>query len=207
MNKSGFAACVCALLMLCACGTDDIKSDTAEQTTLPAGDITTEEFAEQLGIDTAQIESASDTQTNETPALPEAQIQSDQTSVDEPEQKSDIRMQAEAEVAEVAAQAAEIEEKLHATYIQAELNQYSGQWYTIWDDALNRLWGYLQDTLSESEMDALTQEELEWIAYKETEIDAAGNEFAGGSMELCARSMRGAELTESRVYELLEYLP
>lgn len=207
MNKRGFVACICSLLMLCACGTDDNKANAAEQTTLPSGDITTEEFAEQLGIDVTQIESSSDTQTDEAQAQPEEQTQPDPTSADESEQKSAIRTQAEAEVAETAAQAVEIQEKLHATSIQVELNQYSGQWYTVWDDALNRLWGYLQDALSDSEMDELTQEELEWIAYKEAEIDAAGNEFAGGSMEPCARNMRGAELTESRVYELLEYLP
>lgn len=121
-------------------------------------------------------------------------------------QKSEIRLQAEKEIAESEAEAAEIEKKLHSSYIQADLNRYSGQIYQIWDDALNRLWGHLQDTLKQDEMDALREEELVWISYKEEKVDAAGNEFAGGSMEACARSMRGAELTKARVYELLEYL-
>lgn len=121
-------------------------------------------------------------------------------------QKSEIRVKAEKEIAESAEKAAEIEEKLRKSYIQSDLNRYSGQIYQIWDDELNRLWGHLQDTLKQDEMDALREDEIAWISYKEEEVDVVGNEFAGGSMEPCARNIRGAELTKARVYELLKYL-
>ena len=56
------------------------------------------------------------------------------------------------------------------------------------------------------EMEALTQEELEWIAWKEQQIAEAGAEYGGGSLQIMAQSQRGAEVTRDRVYELMECL-
>jgi len=55
-------------------------------------------------------------------------------------------------------------------------------------------------------MEALTAEELEWIAWKEEQLARTGEEAGGGSLEIMLQAQRAAELTRERVYVLLEYL-
>ena len=78
--------------------------------------------------------------------------------------------------------------------------------YRLWDGLLNDVWQTLTQLLSPEEMEALTQEELEWIAWKEQQIAEAGAEYGGGSLQIMAQSQRGAEVTRDRVYELMECL-
>ena len=87
---------------------------------------------------------------------------------------------------------------------QADLNEKSQQMYEIWDLTLNEIWEILKRNLSSNDMEVLTKEQLEWIAMKEESMKDAGAEFEGGSMYAMAVSMRGAEITKERVYELLE---
>lgn len=94
----------------------------------------------------------------------------------------------------------------HEAATQMDLNISAAEMYRQWDDALNQLWSVLKEILPKEEMDVLTLEEREWIAYKEQAIKEAGMEYEGGSMQPMAESLKGAELTRSRVYELLEHL-
>lgn len=113
----------------------------------------------------------------------------------------------EKELADVAAKAQELEDKINNDPLsQYELNQAAAELYTLWDDELNTIWGYLKETLDEDTMNDLTEKEKEWVAYKDAEIAAAGAEFEGGSMQPMVEAATGAELTKARVYELAEYL-
>ncbi|MBE5923893.1 MAG: DUF1311 domain-containing protein [Lachnospiraceae bacterium] len=90
---------------------------------------------------------------------------------------------------------------------QTEYNMKSGDLYTLWDDCLNELWGVLDKTLSKEEMAKLAEEENTWIADKEKQIADAGAEVEGGSMQPMLESLKGAELTENRIRELIKLLP
>ena len=72
--------------------------------------------------------------------------------------------------------------------------------YEIWDNCLNEIWSYLQEALSSEDMDALTQEELDWIAGKDNIINSAENPSAEETL------IKVAEITKERVYELLDRL-
>ena len=90
---------------------------------------------------------------------------------------------------------------------QTDYNLKSGDLYTLWDDCLNELWGVLGKTLSSDEMDKLTEEEQTWITDKDNQIAEAGKEYEGGSIQPMIESMKGAELTEKRVRELIKLIP
>lgn len=120
---------------------------------------------------------------------------------------SDVRRQAEAELTRVEAQSAQLETLFDNARDQSELNRYSGELFKLWDDEINVLWGHLEDAMQESDFDALTEEQVDWIVDKEAAIDKAGSEVSGGSMEPMVRSLTGYEWTRERVYYLMDYLP
>ena len=76
----------------------------------------------------------------------------------------------------------------------------------MWDNELNEVWDALNRLLSPEDMEALTAEELEWIAWKEEQLARTGEEAGGGSLAIMLQAQRAAELTRERVYVLLEYL-
>ncbi|MCD8238747.1 MAG: DUF1311 domain-containing protein [Clostridiales bacterium] len=100
----------------------------------------------------------------------------------------------------------EAENKLYNEALtQWEMNVAADELYRLWDDTLNNVWAILEEGLSEEDMAALREEEQEWIEYKEAQIDEAGAEYEGGSMQPMVRAMEGAELTKARVYDLAAY--
>ncbi len=102
-------------------------------------------------------------------------------------------------------QAADLEIQLQNAGSQAEMNSVSGQIYQVWDDALNEIWSIFKENLNPDIMEELTQEERAWIKEKEAQAQAAGAEYEGGSMQSMVVSLKAAELTKSRVYELVNY--
>ena len=70
---------------------------------------------------------------------------------------------------------------------------------------MNIVWGLLEANLSEADMEVLRKEEKEWIAFKDAEVQAAGQECEGGSIQPSVEASRAADLTKARVYELAEY--
>ncbi|MCH5343288.1 MAG: DUF1311 domain-containing protein [Acetatifactor sp.] len=107
-----------------------------------------------------------------------------------------------AELEEVEKQAARLEQKLQDAISQADMNGAAEEIFELWDSELNVIWGRLKEVLSEEEMAKLTAEEREWIAHKESEAEAAGTQYEGGSMTALIVAQKKAELTRERVYEL-----
>ena len=89
---------------------------------------------------------------------------------------------------------------------QLDMNMKSGEVYEIWDNLLNYVWSVLEQTMDEEAMAALLVEEREWIAMKEAAMEEVVAEYEGGSIASLMVNMKAADLTKSRVYELLEYL-
>ena len=93
----------------------------------------------------------------------------------------------------------ELEQQLQdATLSQEERETKAEELYQVWDNELNEVWDALNRLLSPEDMEALTAEELEWIAWKEEQAALAGAGMDG--------TLRAAELTRERVGVLEEYL-
>ncbi len=99
----------------------------------------------------------------------------------------------------------EVEKKQGEAVTQPEMNATAEEMYRLWDDTLNAVWGLLETNLDKADMEVLRKEEREWIASKDAEVQAAGLENGGGSMQPLLEAMRAAELTKARVYELAKY--
>lgn len=111
------------------------------------------------------------------------------------------------ELADIEAQAAVLEEALYSNELpQIELNRTSAELYKLWDDELNAIWARLKDKLDEETMETIRAEQREWIAYKESEVEAEGAEYGMGTMRALVENDKAAELTKERVYELAELL-
>lgn len=89
---------------------------------------------------------------------------------------------------------------------QTEYNEKTQQLYELWDIALNTLWSSLKQTLDEETMTSLLAKQREWIAEKEQAVAEAGAEYEGGSMQPMVMNQKAAEITQNRVYELMELL-
>lgn len=109
-------------------------------------------------------------------------------------------------MASLEAQAADIKAALEQAQSQSEMNQKAHELYVLWDDALNELWGKLQDSLPEDEFDELLDEQIQWIEDKENAVEEAGKEVEGGSMYPLITNTKAAGITEERVYEFYELL-
>ncbi len=99
----------------------------------------------------------------------------------------------------------EVEKKQEAAVTQPEMNESAEEMYQLWDDTLNIVWKLLEANLDTADMEALRKEEMEWIASKDAEVQAAGLENEGGSLQPLLEAMKAAELTKARVYELAKY--
>jgi len=111
------------------------------------------------------------------------------------------------EVAEIEKQYEQMNNRrLNEDLNQTEMNFLAQEIYVLWDDEINKIWGYLKETLDKDTMDILTSEQREWITRKENEIEKAGSEYEGGSIRPMIEYLKGAELTRDRVYELIELI-
>lgn len=88
---------------------------------------------------------------------------------------------------------------------QTEYNLKTKDLYDMWDSDLNAIWNDLKDVLDAETFEELLSEQREWITWKEAEVQKAGADYEGGSMQPMVMNMKAAELTKTRVYELLEY--
>ena len=100
---------------------------------------------------------------------------------------------------------AELTAKLQEDVTQLDMNETSAELLQNWDDTLNNVWRLLESELDETKMESLRVEEREWIIQKEEQVKTAGQGCEGGSMQSMIESMKAAELTKERVYELEEY--
>ena len=83
---------------------------------------------------------------------------------------------------------------------QTEIKQKLNDLYKLWDDSLNSVWGYLKANLSTEAMDALTQEEIDWIADKEQDMATAEKQSEEDALTTAI------DRTQERVYYLLDRL-
>ena len=119
----------------------------------------------------------------------------------------DIIEELMSDISRTETRAAELEASMENDPLtQTEYNETSAQLYDLWDSALNRTWGVLQNVLDEEAMEKLTEEERAWISEKEQAAAEAGAAYEGGSMQPMTENMKAAEMTRERVYELLEFL-
>ena len=88
---------------------------------------------------------------------------------------------------------------------QTEYNLKTKELYDMWDADLNTVWSDLKKVLSEAEMEELLTKQREWIVWKEEEIQKAGADYEGGSMQPMVMYLKAAELTKIRAYELMKY--
>lgn len=102
----------------------------------------------------------------------------------------------------------ELLEKLQtdATMTQAEMNSNAQRRYELWDEVLNKIWDSLERTMDRDAFRVLKEEQRQWIDRKEAKMDDAAAQVQGGSLTATVYYGTGAEITERRVYELLEYL-
>ncbi|MBD5457896.1 MAG: DUF1311 domain-containing protein [Lachnospiraceae bacterium] len=98
-----------------------------------------------------------------------------------------------------------IEATLQNASSQGDMNVLAAELFLTWDDTLNIVWKLLESELDAATMETLRTEERDWITDKDAQVKAAGQEFEGGSFQPMAESMKAAELTKERVYELAEY--
>ena len=85
-------------------------------------------------------------------------------------------------------------------------NENAEELYVLWDDCLNTVWDAIKLVKSDSEFTKIKEEQRAWIKDKEKQIQEAGEQYQGGSMQSMTESLKGAELTKKRVYELTDYL-
>lgn len=88
---------------------------------------------------------------------------------------------------------------------QADMNQISYQICELWNEALDFVWLELEKHVDEATWEKLSKEQQEWTENKIKNVELAGAQYEGGSMQVMAECVLDAELTEERVYELMEY--
>lgn len=120
-------------------------------------------------------------------------------------ERPNLSEQIAAEISFAEERSALIEATLQEASTQADMNELSAELFLTWDDTLNIVWKLLESELDAETMEALRTEERNWIDTKDAAVKAAGQEFEGGSLQPMAESMKAAELTKERVYELAEY--
>lgn len=98
------------------------------------------------------------------------------------------------------------ESYLETAITQQELNRESAIVYNKWDNLLNEIYQYLEQTLYQDEFYTLKSDEERWIERKETAMREAEQEYEGGSMAALARNVTGIEYTTERCYYLISLI-
>ncbi len=114
----------------------------------------------------------------------------------------------DSELKKVEAEVAALEKTLKedASLTQADMNQLSDEIYKLWDGLRNDMWKAMDESLDEGTMETLSQDQKDWIAERDQEVQKAREAFAGGSIAALIMNEKAAELTKARIYELAPYL-
>ena len=84
-----------------------------------------------------------------------------------------------------------------------EMSYAADEEFKRWDNALNEIYNKLKEILPNDEFTKLQKEEIEWIAKKEKDANAAYDEYKGGTGKGLAYSSSVAKSTKDRCYELV----
>ena len=117
-----------------------------------------------------------------------------------------LKYKEEAQVSVVAEEALELEDAVEFASSQGEKASYSASLYKLWDNELNRLWKVLKENLDSVTMKNLLSEQRKWIQNKESVMKVTGDSITDENEKKFQTNMKGAEITEERIYALLEYL-
>jgi len=98
------------------------------------------------------------------------------------------------------------ENYLDTAISQSEMNIESGIVFEKWDVLLNEVYRYLKTVMSDSDFKKLQDDEIAWIAEKESAIAKEGALWKGGSGEIAARNMTAIRFTKDRCYYLISLI-
>ena len=103
--------------------------------------------------------------------------------------------------------AAELETELTSgEFTQEVCQEKAGQMLALWDEQINELWDCLEQRLDPAELEPLAAGQAKWNAWREEQAARAGAGPHEGYTQAAAEDMAAAELTQDRVYELLDDL-
>lgn len=183
--------------LLSGCGTKDSGNSIPVETNQPSESISNSEQTEEPK------------QTKEPEQTEDMKQPEDTKQAEENSSQQSLSERITLEISAAEEQEAEMDKKIEQmqeeAVTQLEMNETAEETYRLWDDTLNVVWGLLEANLNEADMEVLRKEEREWIAFKNAEVQAAGEENGGGSLQPLLEAMKAAELTKARVYELAEY--
>lgn len=89
---------------------------------------------------------------------------------------------------------------------QFEINQEEEKNYEKADAELNRVYAKLIKKLDKEGVAKLKKAQRAWIAYRDAEMEFAGDSARGGSMQPMLYSGTGAHLTKDRIKDLNSHL-
>jgi uncharacterized protein YecT (DUF1311 family) len=92
---------------------------------------------------------------------------------------------------------------LYESGITVQMKEAAGETYKRWDNSLNEIYSLLKVQLSNSEMDELTEKQIQWISYRDSTAKNESLAFEGGTMEGLQYADTLARLTKERCYELV----
>lgn len=128
--------------------------------------------------------------------------QNEQTAPAQQEEQISPAQQMQQKIGETESQAAAIETEISVNVGLSgeEYKQKLNELYELWDNILNDEWAELKNVLPSEDMEALTQDEIDWINNKENTVNAIRNVSETDAL------MKAAEFTKERVYVLLDRL-
>lgn len=121
------------------------------------------------------------------------------------ERKAVLYAEAQKDLRSVEQQSAMLDRELEGVYIQVQINRLIGEQNTLWQDALERMEQRIKQALPDDAYAAFTVLQQAWYTERQQQMDAAGNEFLGGSMQVPAEYMKSTELTRQRLYDMLVF--
>lgn len=104
------------------------------------------------------------------------------------------------------AQSDEFSKSLEEDLPQLDMNYHAAGDYAVWDKALNRVWAILKNNYNGDEFEKIKAQQKIWIGERDKEMELAGKEYEGGSLQAFVECQRGSEVTKERVEELIKYL-
>lgn len=87
---------------------------------------------------------------------------------------------------------------------QSEMNQVQTEIFKKWDIALNEIYGELEKTLPQNEMNQLREKQREWIKYRDATAQEESNLYEGGTLQPLQYADTLTRITKERCYELVE---
>ncbi len=102
--------------------------------------------------------------------------------------------------------AKEIENYENTVLTGENLNSNLADIYRKWDTLLNDVYQYLKSTKDEYFVARMETGEINWIYEKENAMQAAADEYYGGTMAVTCYYSVGIDYTKERVYELINLI-